>query len=79
MKRKVGKDLREGVRNVRKLVSDTGWEILIFLKIRDFTKSRIFQNVYSQLSGLEDVVDDDLIEDDFIPEGDGQVASGSAS
>ncbi len=36
-------------------------------------------NVYSQLSGLEDVVFNDFIEDDFIPQGHGQVASGSAS
>jgi hypothetical protein len=36
-------------------------------------------NVYSQLSGLEDVVFNDFIKDDFIPEGGGQVASGSAS
>ncbi len=36
-------------------------------------------NVYSQLSGLEDVFFNDFIKDDFIPEGDGQVASGSAS
>ena len=35
--------------------------------------------VYSQLSGLEDVVFNDFIKDDFIPEGDGQVTSGSAS
>ena len=37
------------------------------------------RNVYSQLSRLEDVVFNDFIKDDFIPEGDGQVASGSAS
>ena len=37
------------------------------------------RNVYSQLSELEDVVFNDFIKDDFIPEGDGQVASGSAS
>ena len=36
-------------------------------------------NVYSQVSGLEDVVFNDFIKDDFIQEGDGQVASGSAS
>ena len=36
-------------------------------------------NVYSQLSGLEDVVFNDFIKDDFIPEGHGQVTSGSAS
>jgi hypothetical protein len=36
------------------------------------------RNVYSQLSGLEDVVFNDFIKDDFIPEGHGQVASGSA-
>ncbi len=36
-------------------------------------------NVYSQLSGLEDVVFNDFIEDDFIQEGYGQVASGSTS
>ena len=36
-------------------------------------------NVYSQLSGLEDVVFNDFIKDDFIPEGDGEVASGSTS
>jgi hypothetical protein len=37
-------------------------------------------NVYSQRSpGLEDVVFKELIKNDFIPEGDGQVASGSAS
>jgi hypothetical protein len=35
--------------------------------------------VYSQLSGLEDVVFNDFIKDDCIPEGDDQVASGSAS
>ena len=35
--------------------------------------------MYSQLSGLEDVVFNDFIKDDCIPEGDGQVASGSAS
>ena len=33
----------------------------------------------AQLSGLEDVVFNDFIKDDFIPEGDGQVASGSVS
>ena len=38
------------------------------------------RNVYSQLSGLEDVGFNDLIKaHDFIPEGDGQVASGSVS
>jgi hypothetical protein len=31
-------------------------------------------NVYFQLSGLEDVVFNYFIKDDFIPEGDGQVA-----
>ena len=36
-------------------------------------------NVYSQLSGLQDVVFNDFIKDDFIPKGDVQVASGSAS
>ena len=36
-------------------------------------------NVYSQLSGLEDVGFNDFIKDDFLPEGHGQVASGSAS
>jgi len=36
-------------------------------------------NVYSQLSGLEDVVFNDFIKDDFIPEGHGQVTSGSES
>jgi hypothetical protein len=36
-------------------------------------------NVYSQLSGLKDVVFNDFMKDDFIPEGDDQVASGSAS
>ena len=30
-------------------------------------------NIYSQLSGLEDVDFNDFIKDDFIPEGDGQV------
>jgi hypothetical protein len=34
---------------------------------------------YSKLSGLEDVVFNDFIKDDFIPEGHGQVASDSAS
>jgi hypothetical protein len=33
------------------------------------------RNVYSHLSGLEDVVFNDFIKDDFIPEGRGQVAS----
>jgi len=37
------------------------------------------RNVYSQLSGLEDVSFNDFIKKDFIPEGHGQVASGSAS
>jgi hypothetical protein len=37
------------------------------------------RNVYSQLSGLEDVGFNDFIKDDFIQEGDGQVASGNAS
>ena len=37
------------------------------------------RNVYSQLSGLEDVVFNDFIKDDFIPEGDGQVEVGSES
>jgi hypothetical protein len=36
-------------------------------------------NVYSQLSGLEDVVFNDFLKDDFIPEADAQVVSGSAS
>jgi hypothetical protein len=36
-------------------------------------------NVYSQLSGLEDVVFNDFIKNNCIPEGDGQVESGSAS
>jgi hypothetical protein len=36
-------------------------------------------NVYSHLSGLEDVVFNDFIKDDFIQEDDGQVASGAAS
>ena len=36
-------------------------------------------NVYSQLSGLENVVFNDFIKDDFIPEADAQVVSGSAS
>jgi hypothetical protein len=35
--------------------------------------------VYSQLSELEDVGFNDFIKDDFIPGGDGQVASGSVS
>ena len=37
------------------------------------------RNVYSQLSGLEGVGFNDFNKDDFIPEGHGQVASGSAS
>ena len=36
-------------------------------------------NVYSHLSGLEDVVFNDFIKDYFIQEGDGQVVSGSES
>ena len=36
-------------------------------------------NVYSQLSGLQDVVFNDFIKHDFIQEDDGQVASGSES
>jgi hypothetical protein len=35
--------------------------------------------VYSQLSGLEDVVFNDFLKDACIPEGDGQVSSGSVS
>ncbi len=35
--------------------------------------------VYSQLSGLEDVGFNDFIKNDCIPEGDGQVVSGSES
>ncbi len=42
-------------------------------------KRHATRNVYSELSGLEDVVFHDFIKDDFISEGDGQVASGSAS
>ena len=38
----------------------------------------MLSNVYSQLSGLEDMVFNDFIKDHFIPEGDGRVASGSA-
>ena len=37
------------------------------------------RNVYSQLSGLEGVVFNDFIKDDFIAEGHGQVTSGSES
>ena len=44
---------------------------------QDTTQDR--SNVYSQLSGLEDVIFNDFIQDDFIPEGDGKVASGSES
>ena len=40
-------------------------------------QSRIY--VYCQLSGLEDVVMHDFINDDLIPDGDGQVATGFAS
>jgi hypothetical protein len=36
------------------------------------------RNVYSHLSGLEDVVFNDFIKDDFISEGNGQATSGSA-
>ncbi len=36
-------------------------------------------NVYSQLSGLEDVGFNDFIKDYFISEGDGHVASGSVA
>ena len=39
----------------------------------------MLSNVYSQLSGLEDMVFNDFIKDHFIPEGDGRIASGSAS
>ncbi len=34
------------------------------------------RNVYSQLSGREDVVFNDFIKDDFIPEGDGSRGDG---
>ena len=34
-------------------------------------------NVYCQHSGLENVIFSDIIKDDSIPEGDGQVARGS--
>ncbi len=44
---------------------------------QDTTQNR--SNVYSQFSGLEDVIFNDFIQDDFIPEGDGKVASGSES
>jgi hypothetical protein len=37
------------------------------------------RNVYSQLSGLEGVVFNYFIKDDFIPGGDGHVVSGSVS
>ena len=37
------------------------------------------RKVYSQLSGLEDVVFNDFIKDDCIPAGDGQVTSGTGS
>ena len=38
-----------------------------------------YVNVYSQLSGCEDVDFNDFIKDDFIQEVDGQVTSGSVS
>ena len=47
--------------------------------MRPEAPTRQTRNVYFQLSGLEDAVFNDFIKDDFIPEGDGQVASGSAS
>jgi hypothetical protein len=37
------------------------------------------RNVYTQLLGLENVGINDFIKDDFIQEGDGQVAAGNAS
>ncbi len=41
--------------------------------------AHVTRNVYCQLSELEDVVFNDFIRDDFIPEGDAQIAWGSAS
>jgi hypothetical protein len=46
--------------------------------IRPSRSAQGSSNVYSQLSGLKDVVFNDFIKDDFIPKGDAQVASGSA-
>jgi hypothetical protein len=42
-------------------------------------RAQVTSSVHSQLFGLEDVVFNDFIKDDFIPEGDGQVVSGSVS
>ena len=41
--------------------------------------TRQTRNVSSQLSGVEDLVSIDFITDEFIPDGDGQVSSGSES
>jgi hypothetical protein len=41
--------------------------------------THVTRNVYSQLLGLEDVVFNGFIKDDFIPEGNGQLVSGSVS
>ena len=41
--------------------------------------AHVTRNVYSQLSGLEDLVFIDFIKDDCIPEVDGQVTPGSVS
>jgi hypothetical protein len=47
--------------------------------VRPEAPTRQTRNVYFQLLGLEDVVCNDFITYEFIPDGDGQVLSGSAS
>ena len=46
---------------------------------RGSRSAQVTSNVYSQLSRFEDVAFNDSIKDDFIPEADCQVASGSSS
>ena len=56
-----------------------GFVYLCISLIRPSRSAKGRRNVYSQLSGVEDVVFNDFIKDDRIQEGDGQDASGSTS
>ena len=60
-------------------ITRTGYRQGAVKGVRGPRSAHTTRNVYSQLSGLADVVFNDFIKDDFISEGDGQAASGSVS
>ena len=66
----------EGGSKKRKEVGNDNSLASMFRKQQTTEQGR--SNVYCHLSGLEDAVLNDFIKDDFIPEANGQVASGSA-